>query len=138
MYEATTRPGRACRSRSAATTNCTRRSPRKATSRSRNYTSLAILPEAETKRYKPEEVPFTSRNWDNRIREYIRLTDRLGVRICGLWGGWSAKAPYKPEAPGLDLCKQLGMGWLTSTPAATIERGKTEYDEKALRRACGT
>ena len=99
----------------------------------RNYTSLAILPEAETKRYKPAEVPFTARNWDNRISEYIKLSDRLGVRICGLWGGWSAKDPYKPEAPGLDLCKQLGMGWLTNTPAATIERGKTEYDEKALR-----
>jgi hypothetical protein len=100
----------------------------------RNYTSFAILPEAETKRYKPEEVPFTARNWDNRITEYIKLSDRLGVRICGLWGGWSPKPPYKPEAPGLDLCQKLGMGWLTTTPAATIERGKKDYDEQALRR----
>jgi len=98
-----------------------------------NYTSFAILPEAETKRYKPEEVPFTSRNWDNRFPEYVRLTDRLGVRICGIWGGWSSKPPYKAEAPTLDLCAKLGMGWLTGTPAATIESGKTEYDETALR-----
>lgn len=96
-------------------------------------TSFAILPEAVTKRYKPEEVPFTSRNWDNRIPDYIRLTDRFGIRVCGLWGGWSAKAPYEPQAPALELCQQLGMGWLTNTPAATIEAGKRDYDETALR-----
>lgn len=99
----------------------------------RNHTSLAILPEAETKKFKPEDVPFTSRNWDNRIPEFIRLTDRLGVRVCGLWGGWSAKPPYQPEAPGLDLCQKLGMGWLTTTPAKFIEQGKRDYDEAALR-----
>ena len=99
----------------------------------RNYTSFAILPEAATKSYKPEEIPFTARNWDNRISDYIRLSDRLGVRICGLWGGWSSKPPYKPEAPGLELTQQLGMGWLTGTPAHSIEDGKKEYDELALR-----
>lgn len=99
----------------------------------RNFTSLAILPEAENKQYKPEEVPFTARNWDNRSREYIRLTDRLGVRICGLWGGWSSQPPYQPEVPGLELCRELGMGWLTTTPIKLIERGNTEYDETALR-----
>ena len=99
----------------------------------RNYTSFAILPEAATKRFKPEEVPFTSRNWDNRLEEYVRLSDRLGVRVCGIWGGWSSKPPYDAEAPALDLAAKLGMGWLTNTPAATIEQGKTDYDEKALR-----
>lgn len=99
----------------------------------RNHTSLAILPEAATKKFKPEEIPFTARNWDNRFPDYIRLVDRMGIRICGLWGGWSAKPPYKPEAPGLDLVKELGMGWLTTTPATTIERGKTDYSEEALR-----
>lgn len=99
----------------------------------RAYTSLAILPEAETKRFKPEEIPFTSRNWDNRITEYIKLSDRLGVRICGLWGGWSSKPPYQAEAPGLDLAQKLGMGWLTTTPCKFIEAGKRDYDEPALR-----
>jgi len=99
----------------------------------RNYTSLAILPEANTKRFKPEEIPFTSRNWDNRLPDFVRLSDRLGIRICGVWGGWSDKPPYKAEAPSLDLVRQLGMGWLTNTPAATIERGKKDYDETALR-----
>jgi hypothetical protein len=98
-----------------------------------NHTSFAILPEAITRQYKPDEVPFTSRNWDNRISQYIRLSDRLGVRICGLWGGWSAKAPYAPEAPGLELCQSLGMGWLTTTPAKFIERGSTDYSEESLR-----
>lgn len=99
----------------------------------RDYTSLAILPPAATKRYKPEEVPFTSRNWDNRITEYVRLTDRLGVRVCGIWGGWSPKPPYAAEAPALDLCAQFGMGWLTGTPIVGIERGERQYDESALR-----
>ena len=99
----------------------------------RNYTSLATLPEAETKRFKPEEVPFTSRNWDNRISEYIKLTDRLGVRVCGIWGGWSATAPYKAEAPNLELCQKLGMGWLTNTPIAQMELGKSEQTDESLR-----
>jgi hypothetical protein len=58
----------------------------------------------------------------------VKLSDRLGVRICGLWGGWSSKPPYKPEVPGLDLCQKLGMGWLTTTPIATIERGETKEE----------
>ncbi len=100
----------------------------------RNYTSLAILPEAVTRQYRPEEVPFTARNWDNRIQEYIRLTDRLGIRICGLWGGWSPKPPYQPTAPGLELCQELGMGWLRTTPIKHIEDGKDdEWSETALR-----
>jgi hypothetical protein len=99
----------------------------------KNHTALAILPEAITHRYKPGEVPFTARNWDNRIPEFIRLTHRLGVRMCGVWGGWSSQPPYKPAAPGLDLVQELGMGWVTGTPAAQIERGSTDYDEKALR-----
>ncbi len=99
----------------------------------RNFTSLAILPEAATRRFKPDEIPFTSRNWDNRFPEYIRLTDRLGVRTCGIWGGWSSQPPYKPDAPGIELCRELGMGVLSGTPSATIEAGKKEYDERALR-----
>ena len=99
----------------------------------RHSTSFAILPEAENKRYKPEDVPFTARNWDNRSTEYIRLSDRLGVRICGLWGSWSSKPPYTAEAPKIELVRELGMGWLTTTPCKFIEDGKRDYDEQALR-----
>ncbi len=95
--------------------------------------TLAVLPEAETRAFRPEQVPFTARNWDNRIGEYIRLTDRLGVRICGIWGVWDSKPPYKPSAPQLDLVTSLGMGVLTGTPCATIERGEKTYDLTALR-----
>ena len=77
--------------------------------------------------------PDVFRNWDNRIPEYIRLSDRLGIRIVGLWGGWSSKPPYKPELPQIELVKQLGLGWLTTTPAKFIEDGKRDYDETALR-----
>lgn len=86
-----------------------------------NYTSFAILPKAVTKDYKPEQIPFTSRTWDNRITEYFYLTDRLGVRICGVWGGWEKDPPYKPHAPGIENCEKLGMGVLTGTMAHDIE-----------------
>jgi hypothetical protein len=99
----------------------------------RAYTSLAVLPEAVTRKYAPLDVPFTARNWDNRITEYVKLVDRLGVRVCGLWGGWSSKPPYTPQAPQLELCRQLGMGWLTTTPCTSIERSGKDYDETALR-----
>lgn len=98
-----------------------------------HQTSFAILPEAPNRKFKPDEVPFTARNWDNRIPEYIRLSDRLGIRVVGLWGGWSSKPPYKPELPRIDLVKELGLGWLTTTPAKFIEDGKRDYDETALR-----
>ena len=101
-----------------------------------NYTSLAILPPAATKKYKPEEIPFTSRSWDNRIGECFYLSDRLGVRICGIWGGWSSDPPYKPYAPAIELCEKLDMGVLTGAASAAIEHhdaGWEKYDEKALR-----
>jgi hypothetical protein len=101
-----------------------------------NDTSLAILPKAAAKQYKPEQIPFTSRSWDNRIGECFYLSDRLGVRICGIWGGWSADPPYEPYAPTIELCEKLGMGVLTGSPAYAIEHhdpGWEKYDEKALR-----
>lgn len=100
----------------------------------REFTTLARLPEALTKQYAPEEVPFTSRNWDNRIREYFFLSDRLGIRVCGIWSGWSEKPPYEPTAPGVQWCQELDMGVLAHTPASEIERdGFTKYDRQSLR-----
>ncbi len=101
-----------------------------------NYTSLAILPRAEAKNFKPEEIPFTSRTWDNTIRDYFYLTDRLGVRVCGVWGGWEKDPPYTPKAPGIEHCEKLGMGVLTGTPAQTIEHHGLDWrklNEDALR-----
>jgi hypothetical protein len=100
----------------------------------REYSGLAILPPAAAKKCSPEQVPFTIRNWDSRIPVYFHLADRLGLRLLGVWGGWSAKAPYKPQCPGIDLCNELGAKWITGTPASSVERqGFTEYDEDALR-----
>ena len=101
-----------------------------------NHTSLAILPEAPNKKHPPAEIPFTSRNWDNRIEEFYPLTDRLGIRICGIWGRFAAEPPYEAQAQRIDLVKKLGMGALTTTPIANIEHqrpGWEKYDEKALR-----
>ena len=36
-------------------------------------------------------MPFTSRNWDNRLSEYVRLSDRLGT-----WGVALAGGHWKP------------------------------------------
>ena len=106
-----------------------------------NYTSLAILPKAAAKQYKPEEIPFTSRSWDNRIGECFYLSDRLGVRICGIWGGWSADPPYEPYAPTIELCEKLGMGVLTGAarpPSSTTMPAGRSTTRRPCGRACGT
>ncbi|MBI3830222.1 MAG: hypothetical protein HY291_11935 [Planctomycetes bacterium] len=97
-------------------------------------TGFAMLPEAPNKQVKPEQSPFTIRNWDDRIKEYFFLSDRLGLRSICIWGGWQAKPPYKPEAPGIEWCKDLGMRWITGTRAAAVEHeGFKNFDETALR-----
>lgn len=101
----------------------------------REASGIARLPLAVTKKYTADEVPFTIRNWDNRVKEYFLLSDRIGIRSIGIWGGWEAKAPHKPQAPGVDTLKELNAKWVTTTPAANIERnGFKEYSEEALRR----
>ncbi len=98
------------------------------------YSGFAILPIAESKQHAAEDVPFTIRNWDSRIPAYFHLADRLGLRMLGVWGGWSPTAPYKPHCPGVDLCKQLDAKWITGTPASEIERnGFDKYSEESLR-----
>ncbi|MCL4202310.1 MAG: hypothetical protein KJ000_07430 [Pirellulaceae bacterium] len=100
----------------------------------REYSGLAVLPLAPAKQYAPEQVPFTIRNWDSRVPVYFRLADRLGLRLLGVWGGWSPKEPYKPHCPGIELCQELGAKWITGTPASSVERqGFAEYSEEALR-----
>lgn len=100
----------------------------------REYSGLAVLPRAVTKDYPPEAIPFTIRNWDSRIPVYFDLADRLGLRLIGVWGGWSAKPPYKPHCPGLERCEKLGAKWITGTPASSVERnGFDEYSEQSLR-----
>lgn len=100
----------------------------------REYSGLAVLPPAATKQCTPEQVPFTIRNWDSRVPAYFHLADRLGLRLLGVWGGWSAQPPYQPHCPGIELCQELGAKWITGTPASSIEReGFAEYSEEALR-----
>lgn len=93
---------------------------------------VAALPEAATRKYPPEAIPFSIRNWDNRIKDYFFLTDRLGIRLPGIWGGWSEKAPYKAHGPGIEFCEQLGMHWITGSPAHSIEQGETKYTPESL------
>ena len=101
----------------------------------KDYTSLAYLPPAEAKKHPWRDVPFTCRNWDNRIREYFLLADRLGMRVCGIWSGWKAAPPFATQAPGFDNIRTLDMGAVMGTPGNTIEyrrQGYEQYDAKAL------
>jgi hypothetical protein len=93
-----------------------------------NYTSLAILPEAEANSHRPEDIPWTIRSWDNRFREHVLLAHRLGIRICGIWGVMDADTS-KLAAPRLDLIEQLGMGFLTVANTSGIERRVDNWRE---------
>jgi hypothetical protein len=93
-----------------------------------NYTSFAILPEAATNSYPPAEIPFTSRTWDQRIKEGPILTRRLGIRINNVWGRMEAD-PKKVEAPQIDFVKELGMGVLTGSPAHWVEMRQPGWEK---------
>ncbi|CAN5457852.1 hypothetical protein BH10PLA1_BH10PLA1_15380 [soil metagenome] len=101
------------------------------------YSSFAILPEAEANQFAADDVPFTSRSWDNRVPETFPLTHRLGIRICGVASGWSAEAPaYGLSAPNIELCDQLGMRAICRTPGFVVERrlkGYEKFDDATLR-----
>jgi hypothetical protein len=93
-----------------------------------NYTAFAVLPEAVTKKYEPWEVPFTSRDWDDRLTDYITLSDRLGIRVGDIWGGTDATPPYHPQAPELDHCVKLNMGVLSGLASGNVEGGQPGYE----------
>jgi hypothetical protein len=98
--------------------------------------SFVFLPEAAAKAYSWKEIPFSSRNWDNRLPAYFSLSDRLGIRLVGVWGTWSAKPPYEPDAPGFDMIQKLGLTMLARTPIVNIEHhrgGYKDYTETAMR-----
>ena len=102
----------------------------------RNHTMFAIVPEAASNSFKPLEIPFTSRDWDDRIPEYFTLSHRLGIRICCIWSGWDADHPDQPYAPGIDQCAKLGMGVIAGTAAGAVEGhgpGYEKYTEQVLR-----
>lgn len=93
-----------------------------------DHTSFAVLPEAASRKHKPEEIPFTSRNWDNRLYEYFIFSDRIGIRVCGLWGGFSAESPEKVGMPRIELNEQLGMHSLTGVALSAIENHHKGYE----------
>jgi hypothetical protein len=102
----------------------------------RNHSALAIVPEAINNSFKPEQIPFTGRNWDGRMPEGFDLSHRMGIRIMNIWSGWDAEAPYTPHAPCIDLAQKYKMGVLFGTVGNVIEThgdNWKKYDEKALR-----
>jgi len=107
----------------------------------KNSSGFAILPLAASKAFTPAQIPFTARDWDNRIPAYIELSDRLGFRIIGLWARVEPKPPYKAEAPGIEQVAKLGAAILSGCPANlnTIEYHRPGWqqwtDEATIRGA---
>ncbi|HMP76988.1 MAG TPA: sugar-binding protein [Kiritimatiellia bacterium] len=94
------------------------------------FSALAILPEAAANAYPHAEIPFTSRNWDNRFREYFFLTRRLGVRVVGVWNEWVATPPYyRPRFAGGDWAKDLDLSVLARSAGFMIEQHRKGYEE---------
>ncbi len=50
------------------------------------FSGFARLPEAESHKHPAMDVPFSIRNWDSRIGEYMDLASRIGIRLIGTWG----------------------------------------------------
>lgn len=102
----------------------------------RNYSGLAILPEAITNSYPAGEIPFAGRNWDGRMADGFHLSHRMGIRIMNIWCGWKPVPPYTPDVPCIELCEKYKMGAIFGTPTSVIERqaeGWDKYDEASLR-----
>ncbi len=98
-----------------------------------DFRGIARLPIAETKKYRPEQIPFSIRNWDSRITEYFYLADRIGIREVGMWGRWPAKNPKKVQLGGFKLLEKLDMRGIVGLPGSFVERGKFEYTDQVLR-----
>lgn len=92
-----------------------------------NHTSFAILSEAVANQYPPGEIPFTSRTWDQRIKEGPILTRRLGIRMNNVWGRMEAD-PEKLDAPQIEFVQELGMGVLTGTPSYWVETRRPDWE----------
>lgn len=93
----------------------------------REGSAFAFLPDAPARAYSWREIPFSSRNWDNRMPHYFELSDRIGIRLVGVWGMWEAKPPYTPSAPAFEEIERLGLTMLTRTPIIQIEHHRQEY-----------
>ncbi|GEM_PF-520306 len=102
----------------------------------KDYRSFAVLPKADTHQYNWREIPFSSRNWDNRIGEYIDLSSRLGLPIIGAWTGWDTKPPYKVQLPGVERILGHNVAVMGGTPMGAIENHRGDWqkiDETCLR-----
>ena len=94
----------------------------------RESSAFVFLPEAATKQYSWRDIPFSSRNWDNRFPAYFEMSDRIGIRLVGVWGSWQSTPPYKASTPGSDLIKKLNLTMLTRTPIVDIEHHRKGYE----------
>lgn len=93
----------------------------------RDASSFAVLPPSPNKAYRPHEIPFTARGWDNRSADYIRLSDRLGIRWAGIRSGWDYNDPQKVHATIIELARDLDMGAVLRTVVPELEHRRGDW-----------
>ena len=94
-----------------------------------DHTTLAILPEPASHRYPPSAIPFTARNWNHRCVDHPRLSDAVGQRNLGMWGGFSAENPTQTTMPLFDDGVALGMDMLSGVPSYMVENHVPGYEK---------
>lgn len=102
--------------------------------------SFAILPEAATKNYDVEEIPFGTHTWDARVTEYFYLSGRLGTRRSLVFWNWPDKPPYTPSFDGWEYDVRLGHPKKSGMqpygivyPVMEVEHGDRARSEADLR-----
>ncbi|WFB35934.1 sugar-binding protein [Kiritimatiellota bacterium B12222] len=94
------------------------------------FRSFARLPEAPSHQYAHEQIPFSLRNWDPRVANYVDIASRMGFRTVNSWGDYS---PEKPEVADIyradefikyDMKAEVGVRGVNR-----VERGNLEYME---------
>jgi len=104
--------------------------------------SFAVLPEAETFKYDPMDIPFGAHTWNATVYEYFPLSARLGLRRCLTFWMYPKEAPYEPKYDEgyaydsrLGWPKKFGMlPYGALYPAMDNEHYKVSpYSEEALR-----
>ncbi len=98
-----------------------------------DHRGLAVLPEAEANAYAPADIPFSIRNWDPRVPDWLPLAQRIGLRKVGTWANFKAASPGKVTIARLDEIIALGMSATpTVTPLIRVEQGSDAYTPEVL------
>ena len=84
-------------------------------------------------------MPFSGRSWDNRSKEHVTLSNRLGIRIIGLRTEWQIDpAPAVGAMPHNELVEKMPATWMSRSPCFIVEqktKNADKFTDAALRAA---